>query len=197
MNLRGILLCVLCVGAGFLVGKCAYKPVSIRETAAPEIQLPSGGIIAERSPEAAPPPIVAEASKAVGGKPVRAGTLVVKPTPKEAPKAVSHEISSETPSSTPCECPEVKIDWGLVRTPEGNRMAFSVDGGTILSATDIPLEPVEVRRKLKWGAGVSYSTEREYGAWVRRDLGRLTVGLHVENRHREGLTASVLVGVRW
>jgi hypothetical protein len=67
------------VGAilGFWLGWRIHRPVSIRETAAPAIALPSGAIIAERVPDAPLPPVAKEAAKHLGGKVARAGSVTI------------------------------------------------------------------------------------------------------------------------
>jgi hypothetical protein len=185
------------VGAvlGFWLGWRVHRPVSIRETAAPQVTLPSGGIVAERTPGKPLPPIAKEAARELKGKPTRGGHVTVQPRTSDAAPSEMPVAGSAGPASL-CSCAPVRVDWSLIGLPDGSsRMAFASDA-TILQAIDIPVDSASYGKPKPWAVGVSYSTERTWGGWVTRDAGPFTFGVEVENG-RDGLAAEAMVGIRF
>lgn len=168
----------------------------IPEPPAPAIELPSGGLVAERLPPPAVLPEVAkEAAAATGGKPVRVGQAVVEPA-RSTMGAVEPDPDTGAPLCV-CRPAPITVDWSLIQTRDGHRVAFATDDGVILSATDRPL--VLTRREPKWAAGVTFSMDadqrRSVGAFVDRDVGRMRLGLEISQR--DGGAATAKVGWRW
>jgi hypothetical protein len=143
------------------------QPKIIAESHAPAIQLPSGGYVAERVPDAPVPKPIAKASKELGGRVVRAGSVTVKPKKED--------------------CPEIQIDWGLIKKDEGHRMVFTSEDGTIIGAKDIPVETVEIVKHPKWSAGVIAPIGNWSGAGpvVERHFGKLSIGVAAVKIHDE------------
>lgn len=145
---------------GMVVGyHLKESPKVFHETHAPAIVLPSGGHVAERAPEVEPPKPIKKAAKELKGKLTRAGSVTVKPTQ--------------------ADCPEVTIDFGLVKQKDGSRMVFHTDDGTILKAVDIPVETLTIVKHPKWSAGVIAPIGQWSGAGpvVERHFGKLSVGV--------------------
>jgi hypothetical protein len=185
--------------AGLIIGWLLWRPVSIRETPAPSITLPSGTVIAERVPDAQLPPMSQEAAKAVKGKVQRAGHVTVKPrdlstisTPANSGSRdgeAQYEPSSYgtgRPAST-CSCEPVRVDWSLIGLKDGSsRMAFATDDGAIIKAVDIPVSSTRFSKPKRWAVGATYSLDRSgrkaYGAFVDRDLGPFRLGVEADQR---------------
>lgn len=134
------------------------KPVPEVVTAAPQVVQADHSVIAERAPAAQAPKPRTILPK--GAIPERDVSVVVAPAPGAS---------------------SVQVDLQLVRMPDnGRRVIASSPDGQIVSALDIPIEAGLVPAPPKvWAAGLSYSTEREVGVWVERDLGRLRFGAEV------------------
>ncbi len=74
----------------------------------------------------------------------------------------------------------VEIDTELVRMGNRRELHVSSPDGTIDTAVDIPIEPALIPPPPKpWAAGLGYTTQREVGIWVERDVGRLRFGAEV------------------
>lgn len=181
---------VACFVAGLLMGLWARRPVAAPEPPAPAIEL-DRGLVAERLPPPAVLPEVAkEAAAATGGKPVRVGQVTVQPDVK--PTFTQFANGEQTALIQPAP---LTLDWSLIRTSDGHRMAFSTDDGVILSATDRPL--VLTEREPKWAAMAYYlPTEKAGAAVIERDVGRLRLAggaMVYEGR----LVPMVGAGLRW
>ena len=204
-----IIAAVLGALAGLLLGWWIWRPVSIRETAAPARELPSGGLVVERAPEAPVPKDTTIAAREAGGELIRTISVTVQPNPAPAPTAspvvtsAIPPVEAADPAAAPapgCSCEPVTVDLGLVRMPDRtHRVVATARGGTILSAIDIPLEPATFRRARPWAAGLSISYDmsqrKAVGAWVDRDMGPFRVGLELSQR--DGGTATLRAGVRF
>lgn len=173
------------------------RDVPAAETAAPRVDLPSGAVVAERIPDAPLPPVAAEAARELGGTVARAGSVVVEPRP-----ATADVVEPDRPGGAPqclCRLDPLRLDWTLTNVADGQRMSWYTDSGTILSATDIPVAPVRMRRDRRWAAGVSVSVDmsqrRAAGVWVDRDIARLRLGLELSQR--DGGTATLRAGIRF
>lgn len=119
--------------------------------------------------------------------------------------------AANLPVGTVLPCPPVTLDLSLVREADGaRRVVASSPDGTITRALDIPVDAPPISqpaRRHRWGAGLSWSAPMQTpGVWVDRDLGRLRLGLEI-NQTRErigglgvqsrGIEARVKVGVTW
>jgi len=197
---RSILTHALAALAGFLLAYWIHKPVSIRETPAPAIALPSGGLVLERAPQAPVPEPVKVAAKEAKGKLERSVSVTVRPTVKES-LTVEPSLKETAPALNTCACEDVTVDLGLLRMPDQTRrVVATARGGEILSAIDIPLEPLSMKRELRWAAGASVSFDetgrRRYGAFLDRDLGPFRLGVELGQRDG-GLGATVRAGIRF
>ncbi len=180
---------------GLLAGWFLWHPVSKPETSAPEQPLNSGGIIVRREPEAPIPKPVKRAAKEAGGKLERSVSVTVQP---EMGTVQPHVGSADANQGEPCTCNPVTVGLGLVRMPDRTRrVVATAQGGEILSAIDIPIDPAPYAKSLKWAAGATYDPlHREFGAFVDRDLGPFRLGLELQQRDG-GLAAVVRAGVRF
>lgn len=194
-------------GAGALVALLLswwwWHPERVLEGPAFERPLPSGGIIVRRDPEEKPPPVVKQAAREAGGKLERSISLEIQPRaiiPAAVAPVDDRTAGPVNPPGAPvpaCSCEPVRVDLGLVRMPDRTRrVVATAQGGEILSAVDIPLEAAIAPKALPWAAGLSYSSERELGGWLDRDLGPLRLGVEIQNR-REGVTAVLRAGIRF
>lgn len=177
---------VITAGVALLIGGIVGfwlapdQPKVVAESHAPAIQLPSGGYVAERVPDAPVPQSIRKAAKEVGGRVARAGTATVKPTQ--------------------VDCPEVKIDWGLTEQKDkSHRMTFYTDDGTIVGATDIPVSSTTVKVHPKWTVGAIAPIDNFSGAgpMVQRHFGKLTVGAAAVKDRAGDWQGMVSVGVSW
>jgi hypothetical protein len=134
------------------------KPTPEITTAAPEVHQADGSVIAERRPDPKPP------------------------APRHIlPKGAVEERRAQVVVAPASAASSVEVDLSLVRMPDnGRRVIASSPDGQIVSALDIPIEaglvPPEPK---KWAAGLAYSTQREMGVWLERDIGRLRLGAEV------------------
>jgi hypothetical protein len=192
------------VGAvlGFWLGWRVNRPVSIRETAAPAVTLPSGAVIAERVPDKPLPPVAKEAAKALKGKPTRGGHVVVQPALLSTPSNSTQPQSLESGErdNLACSCAPVRLDWALLDVDGGQRMALQAFGGTITSAVDTPVGVTRFGRPKLWAAGglVEFTSDgdKRYGLWLDRELGPFVLG--VEASHGStGIAGEIRAGIRF
>lgn len=156
------------------------QPKVMSESHAPAIQLPSGALVAERVPDAPVPQSIKKAAKEVGGRVARAGSVTVKPTQQD--------------------CPPVTIDWGLTEQKDKtHRMTFYTDDGTIVAATDIPVNSVTVKTYPKWTVGAIAPIDNLSGVGpsVQRHFGKLSVGVAAVKNVDDKWQGMVSIGVSW
>lgn len=138
------------------------KPIREDLTAAPAVKQADGSVVAERAPDASPPPPVHTIPK--GFHEVRRDTVTVAPAPAAAASG----------------CPPVRVDLSLVRNGSDQRVIASSPDGQVVSAIDVPIEAAIVPPAPKpWAAGLAYGTDHAVGVWLERDVGRLRVGAEV------------------
>lgn len=126
-------------------------------TAAPAVVQADGSQIVQRAPDAHPPA-----------------------PPHLLPKGAVEMRREKIVAAPAAGASSVEVDLSLVRIDGGQRVIASSPDGTINQAIDIPIEPAMLLAPAKpWAAGLSYSTEREVGVWLERDLGRLRLGAEV------------------
>lgn len=165
------------LGLGFVVGLvvaavvvAAWPARKVTETYAPEVRRQDGSVILERQP-AAKPAVVHKPP--AGGKRERVVHVDIKPT---AP-----------------DCPLCSVDLTLVKQRDGSRRVIaSSTTGEVVTGIDIPLLAAEP--DLKWAAGLSYG--QGVGGWLDRDIGRLRIGIEV-NDADAGVEARGRVGFRF
>lgn len=172
-KVESIVVALAVVGGALWWVTRAPAPVPEVVTAAPMVRQADESVIAERAPDAHPPAPVHMLPK--GSTEERRGTVTAAPAPSAS---------------------SVEIDYSLVREKDnGRRMVFSSPDGQITGAVDIPIEPGLVPPPpKKWAAGLSYSTERETGIWLERDIGRLRLGAEV-SKGQGRPRAEIRVGV--
>ena len=145
-------------GGAWLAVKLENHPIAEVITAAPAVVQADRSIVVQRAPDAHP-----------------------KPPPHQLPKGAVEERRETFVAAPAAGASSVQIDLSLVRMPDnGRRVIASSPDGTIVSALDVPIEAGLVPPPPhKWAAGLAYSTERETGVWLERDLGRLRLGAEV------------------
>ena len=149
---------VLLVLAAFIVWtQWPAKPIPEIITPAPQVIQADHSVIAERAPDAHP-----------------------KPPPHVIPKGYVEERRETVHVTSDVPKKDVEIDLSLVRNGNERRVIASSPDGTIVSALDVPIEAGLIPPPpKKWAAGLGYSTEREVGVWLERDIGRLRLGAEV------------------
>jgi hypothetical protein len=149
-----------CIAALLVLAAVAFwpaKPIHEDVAPAPMVRQADQSVIAERAPDAHPP--AARHIIPRGYVEERRETITVAPAPAAS---------------------SVEVDLSLVRKGDERRVIASSPDGTVVSAIDIPIEPALIPPPpLKWAAGLGYTTQREVGVWVERDIGRLRVGAEV------------------
>lgn len=185
MNLSsGLLLVLLAVVAALsaLAGYSLHEPgvVEVVEYRPMERQA-DGSVIAERDPEARPerPP-----------HQLPEGAVEI--------RYVRVEVAPDPVPDVPC--PPVTVDLSLIRDIEGgHRVVASSPNGRVLTALDVPIEPIYLPPAARpWAAGVSYGPWHDRaGVWAERDLGRLRLGADLQHAETGGLRALVRVGWRF
>lgn len=149
-----VLVLLACIGAWAM---WPAKPAPEVVTAAPQVVQADHSVIAERAPDAHPP--AARHIIPKGYVEERREAIVVRPAPAAS---------------------SVEVDLSLVRDGNQRRVIASSPDGQVVTAIDIPIEPALTPPPPKrWAAGLGYSTEREVGVWLERDLGRLRFGAEV------------------
>lgn len=174
LRVAGAFLAIMLITAGgaWLGHWLTPQPVHEDVAPAPMVRQSDDSVIAERAPASAPLP---------------AGHVI--------PKGF-HEVRRATVVIAPASAASsVEVDLSLVRNGTEQRVIASSPDGQVIRALDIPIEPALLPPAPRpWAAGLGYTTEREVGVWVERDLGRLRVGAEVlkgQGRPR----AEVRVGV--
>lgn len=187
----GLVCLLIGTALGLGIGYKFYRPVQIIEAAAPEQRLEDLNVVVlQRLPENVAPPVskeVKKAAKKVGGKLERVQTVTLQPKPKEG-------------SPDGCECEEIKVEVGTVDTGDGKRTVVHTDDATVTGGTDIPLEPYQAVKDLKWEVGVIVPAENPegVGGYVSRKLGPFSLGVQaVKPYAEEGYTAMATVGIRF
>lgn len=157
-KIESLAVVVAAAGAGLWWVTLEPAPVPEVITPAPAVVQADHSTIVKRAPDAHP-----------------------KPPPHMLPKGAVEERRDTFVAAPAAGASSVQIDLSLVRMPDnGRRVVASSPDGTIVSALDVPIEPGLIPPKpLKWAAGLGYTSDREVGVWLERDVGRLRIGAEV------------------
>ena len=163
------------VGIG--IGWMLYHPAHIVESYKPAVVLSNGAVALERKPDLPAPAPIKKATKELGGKLVRAGTVLLKPEPVEG-------------SSPGCSCKDIQLDFGIVDQGDGQRTVFHTDDATITGGTDSPQVPYTKKAEPKWEVGVLVPIEnpKGIGPSVARRLGPFKLGIAAAKTKQDGWT---------
>lgn len=173
----------LLLGA-YLIGVKTTQPKPEVITAAPQVTQSDGSIVLERKPEARPAKAPHRIPK--GSTEERRVNLKLKPD------------AFVTADGCQCDPEPVALNLSLVRDDQGRRVVASSQGGQILSALDIPIEPALMPPEPhSWAAGLSYGHDKSPGVWIDRDLGRIRVGAEVIRERGKTFQARARVGWSW
>lgn len=150
-----LLVLALIWGEAVLVWHLAKPPV-VAETPVPAQRQADGSIVLERTatqPQAKPAHTLPKRAKLE-----RVVKVAVKP--KDAGQ-------------------EAHIDMSLVRLPDqSRRVVVSSPDGEVTGGIDVPVETPAPPAPHLWAAGVSYDPlHHSSGVWVERDVGRVRVGM--------------------
>lgn len=196
------------VGLG--LGWKLYRPKPPKvEAYAPEARQKDGSLILERKPQ------TLDQAKAVvklplipkGGKVERLVKVTVQPSASPSLPAIPTPGSGVSSTAKPV-CPPVTVDLALVRMPDHTQrvIASSPDGTVLSGSLDIPVVPDRPSPKpLLWAAGGLWNpADRTYGAYLRRAMGPLEVGLQAQQERLPiqvgggtKVSGFVSLGIRW
>lgn len=172
------LVLIACGVSGFLGYSLGRSDAPVIEDVRylPAVRQADDSLIAERVPDASPPP-----------------------APHIIPKGAVEERRIEVtvlPHDPNCEA--VRVDLSLIRQGDGRRVIASSRDGRVTAAIDIPIIPgLMPPPRHPWAAGVAYGTEGYLGAWVERDFARLRVGVDAGIDERDKARAVARVGWRF
>lgn len=171
---------------GIAIGWWLYHPARVVESYKPAVVLSNEAVALERKPDLPPPAPIKQAAKELGGKLVRAGTVVVKPTP----------VADSSPG---CTCKELTLDYGVVDEGNGSRLVFHTDDGTIIGGTDSPLVPYVKAERAKWEMGVIVPIDNPKGVGpsVARHIGPITLGIAAAKTKQGGWTGFATATLSW
>lgn len=176
----GVALVALALGVG--TGWYFTRPVPVIETARPAETQADGSVIIERTatqPKARPKQAVPK-----GAKVERIEYVTVQPTATaEAGKP----------------CPPVTVDMTLIREDDGSkRVIASSPDGQIVAGLDIPVETLPTPEARPWAVGVSVDPVRQSGGvWVERDIGRVRLGVEINQQRAGSLMPGVVLRAGW
>lgn len=184
MNRAAIALVAALVVAVTAAGVTWYvmRPVPVIEMAKPAETQADGSKLIERTatqPKARPKQIVP-----TGARVERIAAVTVQPTAlAEADKP----------------CPPVTVDMTLVREEDGSkRVIASSPDGEVVAGLDIPVETLPVPEARPWAVGVSVDPVRQAGGvWVERDIGRVRLGVEVNQQRAGSLVPGVVLRAGW
>ena len=186
---KGLILVTLSFVAGLFFGLCfRAEPVHVIEASAPAVRQSDGSLILERKPDAS---AVAPMQIPKSAKVERLAKVMVKPRP------VASAADHFRAATKMVDCAPVTLDLALVKMPDDSRrMIASSPDGEVVAGFDMPVLPTISVAPPKWSAGLSYSDQRQLGAWLDRDVGRAVVGVAVRQSDR-GLRAEARLGWRF
>ena len=134
------------------------------------------------------------------------GSLVLErrsdPAPVAAPHAIpagTGELRRITATVKPArpDCPPTTVTTSLVREGDGLRAVTSSPDGEVIGGSDVVVRRLDLAPPVRpWAAGMSYApAQRQFGAWVERDFGRLRIGAEIQHRDREQPALLLRAGV--
>lgn len=152
---------ILGIGIMLTIGVYFNMQPKPLETPAPAIVQSDGSQVLERKPDAGAksPSIIPK-----GGK---------------VERIIHGEIMPK--AGAPENCPTCKFDLTLVRMPDDTqRVVLWSETGTVVGGLDVPVAPIDVKKRRTMAAGASHGTnEGAWGAWFDRDFGPLRTGIEV------------------
>ncbi len=156
----GLIIAVAAAG-GYFLG----QPKQIVETAKPAEVQKDGSQVVERKADA----------KAKPKHMIPKGAKVDRIEQIVAQGATPDEIKA----CTDVPCPSVTVDLTVVTMDDGTkRVVASSPNGSILSAVDIAVAKAVLIEPKPWAAGVSADPIKQtLGVWVERDIGRVRLGI--------------------
>ena len=176
-------LTLLLFGLGFGAGWRLHTPKPISPSAVlpkPEVIQQDGSRILERKVDQhAKPPMVIPHGDTVE----HTGSVTIDPLPP-----ITSPGFIPSPASPCPPCPPVKLNWTLVREPDGGqRLIVKADGGTITGGEDIIVTPpAPAIKPYRWAVGVSrYLRENTYGIWAQRNAACFVLGGEVRQTRAE------------
>lgn len=93
-------------------------------------------------------------------------------------KPLGDSVPQLTSGRDSSQCPPVRVDLTLVRLKDQSRRVIaSSPDGQVVGGVDVPVESIERGPVLKWSIGPVYTSDRQVGGFVDRDVGRLHVGV--------------------
>ena len=170
-------------GLGFGAGwKChAPKPLAPSATAPkPEVIQSDGSRILERKVDPKKkPPMQIQAGDTVE----HTGSVTIQPLP-----SLPHSSQIDN-VAVPCPpCPPVKLNWTLVKEPDGGqRLIVKAEGGIVTGGEDIIVNPPAPAPKIpKWTVvATRYIRERTYGITGLRTYGPVVIGATIKQARAE------------
>lgn len=176
----GIALAALALGIG--AGWYLSRPVPVVEAAKPAETQADGSKLIERTatqPKARPKQIIPK-----GATVERIAAVTVQSTARPAPDQ---------------PCPPVTVDMTLIREDDGSkRVIASSPDGQIVAGLDVPVETLPTPEARPWAVGVSVDPVRQAGGvWVERDIGRVRLGVEVNQQRAGSLAPGVVVRAGW
>lgn len=176
----------LCLGYGIY-----HVAPAVPETYAAPIVQRDGSQVLERKPDAE-----AKAAHQMPAGATLERIVRVKVQPKPAGLPEQHSLAG--PGVKP-DCPPVDVDLSLVKMPDDSRrVVASSPDGDVVGGVDIPVVPSlsPVPSQL-WAAGISYSSDRNAGAWIDRNMGPFRIGLDIQQASGSGIEAQLRLGIRF
>jgi hypothetical protein len=128
--------------------------------------------------DTAPAPMVRQADESVVAE--RTFTPKPKPAPHAIPKGYveSRRETVHVDFDTPKNEAEIVVSLAT-KGNEVRAIASSPDGTVTYAQDSIIVPQLMPAPERPWAAGVSYSTDRQTGVWLERDIGRLRLGAEV------------------
>ena len=172
---------LLGVLVGMTIQYMLTRPELVVESYKPEVVLSNGAVALERKADLPPPAPIKSAAKELGGKLVRAGTVVIAPEP-----------SPDSPAE--CKCNETQLDFGITDEGNGQRVVFETDDGKIIGGFDSPQIPYE-KAHTTWDVGVLVPVENPKGVGpsIAKRMGAFKLGIAAAKTKQGGWTGFATV----
>lgn len=181
-----LLTCLFGVLVGMTIQYMLARPELVIESYKPEVVLSNEAVALERKADLPPPASIKKAAKELGGKLVRAGTVVIAPEP--------------TPDSPPeCKCKEIELNFGVTDEGDGQRVIFETDDGTIAGGFDSPQVLYEIANKPNWEVGVlvPLGNPKGIGPIISKRMGAFKVGIAAAKLKQSGWTGFATATYSW